>query len=258
MMGTVLSPTSMFCCGCPVRFGVGSITLGHLVLCCFYVVSACCNLIFKDPFFSSSWSPLWQVIYAAFCLVGIPVTIMAFWGVLNHREVNLRIYLFYLACSCVVNLAFLIYICLIEDACNSVRFFMDSLSGDGRRQDIPSGQAFACGVFRIASYLFVAIVVAVELYCLYVVWSMCEDVHSGRGGPEFAELIKAKDLEGFSQKRRRPAESPYASVVGFERGKAPGAYPSVYGTLFASDRGSIFGGRNHETSYPPRHDDSCL
>eukprot|EP00413_Alexandrium_margalefii_P014456 CAMPEP_0204532198 /NCGR_PEP_ID=MMETSP0661-20131031/11596_1 /ASSEMBLY_ACC=CAM_ASM_000606 /TAXON_ID=109239 /ORGANISM="Alexandrium margalefi, Strain AMGDE01CS-322" /LENGTH=259 /DNA_ID=CAMNT_0051538421 /DNA_START=77 /DNA_END=856 /DNA_ORIENTATION=+ len=258
MLSSVISPVSMFCCGCSVRFGAGCIVLCHLLVCCFYVASACSNLIFKNAFFSSSWNPLAQLCYTAFSLVGIPIALMAFWGVAMRREINLRIYLFYLACSFVIDLGGLVYICLIEDPCNTVNYVMGSLSEQrGSKGPSFSGEAFMCGAFRIASYFLVTLAIAVQVYCLYVVWSMCEDIHGGKNGPELAELIPGKD--DIIKKRRRPADGPYASIVGFAHTKVPGPYPSPYGTIRTSGmpgQSTIFGGASHETDYPPRQEDS--
>jgi len=240
----------MFCCGCSVRFGVGCIVLAHLAACCFYVASACSNLVFKVALFSSSWSPIAQLFYTGFCLVGIPITVMAFYGAVMRREANLRIYLFYLALSFLIDLGGLVYVCLIEDPCQAVSYLVTSLSEKpGSRAQVVSGEAFMCGAFRIASYAVVTFAVCVEIYCLYIVWSMCEDIHGGKNGPAFGELVMSRG----EKIRRRPTDGPYASIVGFAKKTAPGAYPSVYGTIMASGmrgQSAIFG-TEHETSYPP-------
>jgi len=247
----------MFCCGCSVRFGVGCIAIAHLAVCCFYVASACSNLIWKVPFLSSSWHPMAQLFFTAFCLVGIPITVMAFLGVMLRREINVRIYLVYLCLTFLIDIGGMVYVCLVEDPCNAVNYIVESLADQsGPKMKTFSGEAFMCGTFRIASYVAVTFVVLVEVYCLYIVWSMCEDIHAGRNGPELSELIPSKD--DILKKRLRPPDGPYASIVGFAHCKVPGPYPSAYGTIKTSGmpgQGSIFGGTQHETSYPPRPED---
>jgi len=252
MLSSVLTPVSMFCCGCSVRFGAGSIVLCHLAVCCFYVASACSNLIFKSPFFSSSWSPVVQLCYTGFCLMGVPIALTALWGVVNRSEVSLRIYLVYLACSFLVDLGGVAYLVAAEDPCNSVNYIMNSISEKPGSTHF-SGEAFMCGAFRIASYFLVTLVVSIEVYCLYIVWSMCEDIHSGKNGPELHTLILGKD--DVLRRKMRPPDGPYASIVGFAHTKVPGPYPSAYGAIRTSGmpgQGAIFGGGQHETSYPPR------
>mmetsp|Transcript_76464 Transcript_76464/g.177455 ORF Transcript_76464/g.177455 Transcript_76464/m.177455 type:complete len:252 (+) Transcript_76464:110-865(+) len=248
----MLNPLSMFCCGCTIRFGVGVILICHLAVCCFYVASACSNLIFHNPFFSSSWSPQAQLFYTAFSLVGIPTVLIALWGTVMRVEVNIRIYLFYLACSFLIDLIALVYLCLLEDPCNTVSSIVSAMTNESKSTPW-GGQAFVCGAFRILSYFFVSAVVCVEVYCLFVVWSLCEDVHSGRNGPELHELVPGKDDIILKHKRQ---DGPYADIVGFSHSRVPGPYPSAYGTISTGMPGqpTIFGGTEHETEYPPRQD----
>jgi len=244
----------MFCCGCSVRFGVGFILICHLAACIFYVASAISNLIFHAPFFSSSWSMQMQLLWTAFSLIGIPIIIMALWGAVARIEVNLRIYLLYLTCAFLFDLIGLVYLCLMEDPCNTVTTIVAAMQGDSKHGTW-TGQAFMCGAFRIASYLFVTAVVLSEVYCLYVVWSMCEDVHCGKNGPDLYDLIPTKD--DIIEKVRRPQDGPYAGIVGFAHSRVPGPYPSAYGSLSTAGmpgQTSIFGGTEHEMNYPPRQE----
>mmetsp|Transcript_45739 Transcript_45739/g.102832 ORF Transcript_45739/g.102832 Transcript_45739/m.102832 type:complete len:253 (-) Transcript_45739:42-800(-) len=247
----MLHPLSVFCCGCSVRFGAGAILLCHLAVCVFYVASACSTIIFHSPFFSSSWSYHAQLLYTAFSLIGLPTIAAAIWGVVERIEANIRLYLLYLVLSFLVDLVAMVYLCLVEDPCTSLKTMAASIASSSGSNW--AGEAFVCGTFRIASYVGITVAVLIEVYCLWVIWSVCEDVHGGRNGPELSGLMPTK--ESVIQKSRRPPDGPYDSIVGFAHTKLPGAYPSPYGAISTSGmpgQSSIFGGSAHETDYPPR------
>eukprot|EP00419_Tripos_fusus_P006829 CAMPEP_0172679764 /NCGR_PEP_ID=MMETSP1074-20121228/16297_1 /TAXON_ID=2916 /ORGANISM="Ceratium fusus, Strain PA161109" /LENGTH=213 /DNA_ID=CAMNT_0013497993 /DNA_START=68 /DNA_END=705 /DNA_ORIENTATION=- len=213
----MLYPLSMFCCGCSVPIGVGIILVCHLVACCFYVASACSNLIFHVPLFTSAWSGQMQLLYTAFSLVGIPTIFVAMWGLIMRVEANIRLYLFYLAFSVFVDMMAMVFYTLVRDPCDTLAGILLSMKqGSGSAR---SGEAFMCGTFRIVSYLSVSAMVLVEVYCIWVVWSLCEDVHSGKNGPELSELMPSKNA--VVQKVKRVPEGPYDDIAGFAHSKVP-------------------------------------
>merc|ERR1719203_885688 len=166
----MLYPLTMFCCGCTIPVGASCIVFSHLALSILYVVSICSNVIFHTPLFASAWSIHMQLLYVAFCLVGIPIMCGALWGVYKRIETNVRVYLYYLGLCFLVDVCGMVYFCLIQDPCSMVGNFIDMTVEN-------FGEAFLCGVFRILSYIVVAVAVVVEAYCLWVIWSLCEDVH---------------------------------------------------------------------------------
>jgi len=246
----MLYPLSMFCCGCSIPVGVGIILVGHLIGCCFYVASACSNLIFHVHLFTTSWSGQLQLLYTAFALVGIPTIFVAMHGLVMRLEANLRLYLFYLAFCVLVDMICMVYYCLVCDPCNTLAGILTAMrhgSAEAR-----SGEAFMCGAFRTMSYLGVSAVVLFEVYCIWVVWSMCEDVHSGKNGPELSELIPSKDA--VTQRVKRVPEGPYDDIAGFAHMKVPGPYPVPYGAIKTTGmpaQPTLFGGTHHDTNYPP-------
>jgi len=223
----------------------------HLVICCFYVASACSSLIFHMPLFTSSWNGQLQLLYTAFSLVGIPTILVAMWGLIMRVEANIRLYLFYLALCALVDMNAMVFYCLVHDPCDTLSGMLHAMRHGST--DTRSGEAFMCGAFRIASYLGVSAVVLVEVYCIWVVWSMCEDVHSGKNGPELSELIPSKDA--VVQKVKRMPDGPYDGIAGFAHSKVPGPYPMPYGAIKTTGmpaQPALFGGTHHETNYPPR------
>jgi len=239
----MIYPLTMFCCGCSVPVGATTILVFHLAAALFYMVCVCSNLIFHSPVFFSTWTAHAQLMYAAFTLLGLPIILSGLWGVYERVEVNIRLYLFYLMACFVVDASALVYFCLVDDVCDTVGSFVNLMASS-------FGEAFLCGAFRIFSYFMCATGIAVEVYCLWVIWSFCEDVHDGKNGPELWQLIPSKD--GIIQKSKRPADGPYADIVGFAHTRLPGPYGGVtVGEDDGSD-GRLFGGNNHDSEYPPR------
>jgi hypothetical protein len=190
----------------------------------------------------SAWSTPAQLVYTGFCLIGVPITLAGLWGVWTRIEANLRIYFYYLTLCFVMSTVMVAYWCLFQALCDSTGVVVTMLSNS-------FGEAFICGAVSIASYAAVAVVVIIEVYCLWIVWSMCEDVHLGKNGPELSQLI-GKNVTAFHMHKQ--AGGPEAGIVGFASYKVPGAYPNPYGALTTTGEGrTIFGGTQHETSYPP-------
>jgi len=233
----------MFCCGCSVPVGAAIILVFHLAACCFYLACVCSNLIFHAPTFFSTWTVHAQLLYLAFSMVGIPIIASGLWGVMQRVEVNIRLYLYYLMTCFILDACALVYFFLVDDVCAAVGSFVNLMANS-------FGEAFLCGTFRTVSYFLCAGGIAVEVYCLWVIWSMCEDVHEGKNGPELWQLIPTKD--GIIQKSRKPQEGPYDDIVGFAHMSLPGPHPSPYGAIDPESDTGLFGGTNHETEYPPR------
>merc|ERR1740138_154576 len=224
----MLYPLAMFCCGCSVPVGVGIILVCHLAECVLYVFSVCSTIIFHHTSFSSSWSFPSQMFYTAWCLVGIPIILAAALGVVQRTEASLRVYLFYLTSCFLLNACWLGYFILLTDPCQQA-------VGDILRVVTEHyGQSFFCGAAQIASYLFMGAAIILHVYCMWVVWSLCEDVHLGANGPNLSELIPNKDYE--IKKVRHLGDGPQAGIIGFAHTKLPGSYPSPYGAVNAPGR----------------------
>mmetsp|Transcript_127302 Transcript_127302/g.249458 ORF Transcript_127302/g.249458 Transcript_127302/m.249458 type:complete len:238 (+) Transcript_127302:139-852(+) len=235
----MLYPLTMFCCGCSVPFGVGLIMLLHLLANIAYVVCASMNLIAHHPVFTSTWSVHSQLLLVMFCLGGLPVIAGGLWGLVQRVEINLRLYLLYLTLSVVVVSAALVRFFLAGDVCANDGTFFESLESS-------LGEAFLCGTFRTLSYLWVSVAITLQAYCVWAVWSLCEDVRDGGGGPELSDLIPSKDA--IIAKSKYYFEGPQGGIVGFSRSSLPGPY----GSISVEGESTIFGGSAHEMDYPPR------
>jgi len=182
-------------------------------------------------------------------MCGVPIILLAIYGVAKRMDVAVRFYLGYLLLTFVIDSVALIYVFLWKegDDCNAPGSFLSAFAAD-------VGQAFMCGFLRIFSYVFVATGICAEVYCLFIVWSLCEDVHEGTSGPGLWELLPAKQaaFEKKNESVKGERLGPYADIVGLAHSKLPGAYPSPYGAMQFGNTGStIFGGREHEMNFPP-------
>jgi len=241
----MLRPLSAFCCGCSVPAGAGIVLVCHLAGCIAFIACACSNLIAGQPTLGSGWSAPSQLVYTGFCLMGLPIILAGLYGVVLRIEANVRMYFYYSTLSFVVNTVLAVYWCLVQNPC-------DTTGGLFRALSHSFGEAFLCGTLVIASYAEVTCLVAIEVYCLWVVWSLCEDVHQGKNGPELSELIPSKDDAAIRQLQKH-IDGPVAGIVGFANSKVPGPYPNPYGAISTTGESgrSIFGGTTHETNYPP-------
>lgn len=250
----MLYPLQMFCCGCKLSTGAYTILVCHLLLCSAYVGSVTASLIFRQPSIASIWSPTEQLVNCGFGLIGIPVIICAIYGLLMRLEINVRLYLYYLLANCAADCFRLVHTFLFQDQCGKQAYGVYEVLGTMNQV---LGEAFLCGVMRIASYVIVSGGIMLEAYCLWVIWSVCEDMSFGNWGPELAGLLPSK--ADMITKLRRPQDGPYADIIGLAHAKVPGPYPSVGGydavcTIGMPGQGSIFGGTAHEMNYPPSKD----
>lgn len=239
----MVRPLSSFCCGCPLTFGVKLVIFFHFAQCVFYIIITFCNIVLKIPTFNFNLNLATQTFNAAFCLVGLPFICSAVWGVLYRLETHLRLYLAYLSLALVLDMVYIVVFFIMEDVCANMP---DTLA--------QHGAAFACGSMRIFSLLFILLVFVVEIYCMFTVWSLCEDFKAGGAGIGLPQL-----LVGYSElpsKKNRQATGYGDWGKGGILGSSFGGHGSFGGYGAAGHPGlggsqRIFGGYGHDTDYPP-------
>lgn len=199
----------------------------HLVTCLTYLAMTFSNIVLHMGYFDliSTWSPVWQFLMIGFNISGVAIVALAMIGVFKRIDVAVRLYLAYLFVTFVVDTCVLIYMFLLNDTCDAVTNMATTAV---------MGQAFMCGFMRIMSYLFVAAAICAEVYCLYVVWSLCEDIHEGVNGTTLWQLLPAKE-EAFKKKHEHmkgDRVGPYDNIVGLAYySDFPGAYPKPSGQI---------------------------
>lgn len=229
---------NQFCCGCSLQFGAMLILILNLVQNLFQIATVTSNVILKMPTFGYNTGLTTQTFNAAFCLLGLPFIAGAIWGVIHRLEANVRLYLYYMILTFTLDLGFIISFFVYQDFCETLPAVLKN-----------HGQAFACGFMRIASFLFVIVSMSIELYFVFVMWSLCEDIKCGGSGlPQL--YAKGSDLRN---RKRYNAPDLNHGLVGGTTGHGE-TFPVAYGSFQSPGMGGsvpVFGPGYHETNYPP-------
>jgi len=202
--------------------------LCHLTVCCVYISCAISHFILHNKTLASTlWSPEVQMLLVMFFLMGLPIIFIGLVGVWQKLETHVRLYLYYFLATFGVDVGGLVYGFLVKDPCKTAHRVVSS-AGEHL------GEAFTCGVVEITAYFGVALAIVVEVYCLWTVWSFCEDVHRGMNGPALSGLLgKDEMVEAHQQSSLRRPTGEY-SVKG------------QYGTIDPDGAKLIFGSVHHE------------
>lgn len=233
----VCRPATQFCCGCSVEFGVKAILLYNFLQNIFVISMVTLRIVFKSEMGSLTPDLTLQIVVAGYTLSGLPIIIVAFWGTLNKAEGPLRLYWLYMVLTFAFDSVFIFKNFVLEGPCEHLP---PVFSGSGR--------AFACGMARGTNVTSVVAMVVIQLYCIFVVHSYCDDLAQSAGGLDLGDL----------QKRQRPlptqnnydVDSVYVHCLG-----TPDAYGTVSSIAAAKTQGGsskVFG-EYHEMSFPPRN-----
>lgn len=180
----MLSPARNFCCCIPLAAGVKIILYYHLIHNVFCCALAIGNVVLKLNTYPYVSSQLLQVFTAGWCLAGIPIIVIALWGVSYRLDMNIRLYLYYMVISFIVDIAFIIGVFIVEDVCVHLSLSEYVLSG---------GKAFSCGVAQAFSVAIAVILIVVLLYMIYIVWSFCYEISSGGTVSTIEALMYGRD-----------------------------------------------------------------
>merc|ERR1719240_322928 len=111
-------------------------------------------------------------------------------------------------------MGYLIFIFVVKDSCARLPTAMTQ-----------GGAAFACGATRMLVYGLVVTLTIIQLYCIFAVWSLCEDFQMGCSDHVFMDL--QADIENS---KRRNKMAPYGGILGHSAGsRVP--FPVVYDPL---------------------------
>lgn len=251
-------PASQFCCGFPLEVGVWLILIGHFLFNIYWVVSSVTmmyDLQGKTNFITALTT---HCLVAAFCLVGIPLVLLAMWGMRRKQEVPINIYWYYLALSMIVDVGAIFWSLVIHGPCE----MMPMMGMQG-------GRAFACGAARMANGVVIVSLLGLQGYILFVVASYCEDL-SMCGGPDLSELKGAYrngrsvitknaahhmnyGIMGDHLHSHRPGDWWAENVGSLSQAGATSHVEKLYGGAAMSGLGGsrpIFGSE-HVMAYPP-------
>lgn len=176
------------------------------------------NVVLRLPTLGYATSMTTQVMTAAWCLAGIPIVIVAIWGVFHRIEPFVRFYFCYMVSSILIDLGFLINLLVVQDSCAS----LSNVS--------PHGRAFACMIARSTNLGVLLGIMVSSLYALYIVWSYLQDLTDGGTAATIANLLHGKG-DMLKMNHRRPigrsldADPVYDSIRIPSVGKLSGSFP---------------------------------
>jgi len=176
---------------------------------------------------SLSSSPGMECAVAGFALAGIPLILVAFHGVWNRIESQVRVYFMYLLLTFALDMVFVFREFVFTSACAGLPAAVEAY-----------GAAFACGVMQIANAVIVLLLTGIQAYLIFIIASFCEDLAESGGSANLCDI----GLANAAMKREHP--HGYHSFL-----KAHPLGHSM-GHGFGQSE-TIFGGEHHEMNYPP-------
>jgi len=224
------------CCGCPLGFGVLSILTIHLAANIIVLICACAHLIGDN----NSWritddNKVLETCLAAFCLAGIPLILLAMYGIRVRNEVPVRVYLVYLIAAGIWDCVILAREVLRMGNCDNVP--------DITREDAKS---FACGLYRILNLVVFFVSQAVQCYLIWIVYSGCEDVSEFGSGSDLGSIYTTREArEKQKLMKRGTLGAQYESMYDFEHQAFQNQWAGMQG--FGGSK-PIFGS-HHDVSY---------
>merc|ERR1719446_289536 len=102
-----------------------------------------------------------QVFNCFFAIASLPFLVSGIMGVKNRSETHLRIYLYWLIITFVMDL-FWMAILLTKNACARIPWFLAEQGG-----------SWACGMMRCAAILLLLTLFSVQMYAVMIIWSYC-------------------------------------------------------------------------------------
>eukprot|EP00443_Scrippsiella_acuminata_P048727 CAMPEP_0115331712 /NCGR_PEP_ID=MMETSP0270-20121206/86460_1 /TAXON_ID=71861 /ORGANISM="Scrippsiella trochoidea, Strain CCMP3099" /LENGTH=247 /DNA_ID=CAMNT_0002752519 /DNA_START=159 /DNA_END=902 /DNA_ORIENTATION=- len=232
-----IQPLEYFCCGCSLDFGVFIILCVHACVSAMYIFTTVANIVFETPTLGFRVSPDTQTFNCGFALAGLPFIISGFSGMKYQHETHLRIYLYWLMLTFIIDFVFVLIDQVKNNCLHIPQIFAES------------GGSFACGVMRIISIITLVMFLSFMGYAVFTVWSRCLELQIGGSAPSLEALL--------TQARHDEAALVYQHRSGLlGTGPPPkDGIPVVYGSLASpmySGSNSIFGGDVHDVTFPPR------
>lgn len=205
-----------------------------------HIALAIANIVLGTHVLETGEDQVTLILDASFRLVGVPLILAALYGVSARQEPHIRLWVYYAILGVLIEIGLVIYFTVFSDVCGEVRSPME-----------PQGSAFACGATRMFSIALVLCVLTLQIYAVYVVWSVAEEIRiSGAGGG--LQALRMSSGSAAAKGANRYSEGLFGtSTVGGAFGiPMPMHYGSNNGEIFSGST-PIFGGAYHEINYPP-------
>eukprot|EP00933_Yihiella_yeosuensis_P047905 TRINITY_DN4389_c0_g1_i14.p1 TRINITY_DN4389_c0_g1~~TRINITY_DN4389_c0_g1_i14.p1 ORF type:complete len:266 (-),score=35.38 TRINITY_DN4389_c0_g1_i14:189-986(-) len=174
------TPVSECCCGCHMPLGVNLVLTYNLAQSLYYIGAAIAGMVWEKGPYAGSDNYEHQILYACMGILSIPFIVAGYQGVAHYEETSLRPFVYYLAFELLVEVAVYILPLIIYGTCWAVPDVLKY-----------GGAAATCGFLRVFIFIFLIQLLSIQAYCLFMVWSLCEDMKHGVGSP-YDELLAHK------------------------------------------------------------------
>jgi len=235
LLNQMIHPMDSFCCGCSLDFGIWIMLFYNFIQSCRFILT-CVGEIVLSPNGHLSMAPAAEALNCAVALASLPFILAGWSGVKYQIEPHLRIYLAWLFAYVTLNTV-LVGIAIATSNCHD----LDAFSAGG---------AYACGALRAFHAAYAALWIIGSAYCLFIVWSKCEELEYVDSKADFQGMLDDSRAKYEAQLKKGLAQT---GLYGLGAALPP-ARPVQYGSLGSPifhGSGSIFGGKDHDMSYPP-------
>lgn len=229
-------PADNCCCGCSIDAGIQLILVLHSLSSMFYMATTVSNIVFEYPTFGASIDADTQVTNCFLAICSVPFIISGFSGINNQVEIHLRIYLYWLVLSFLMDVTFS-FIVLIKQTCVVIPGFMRVHGG-----------SFACGAQRIMGAMFMIMLLIVCGYCTFMVWSKCQELQANDSEKNFDVLLGIDPNKEAKAAKLDPSGLFGTGVCSID------AHPVIYGSVATPAFGGsvpLWNAKTHCIDFPP-------
>jgi len=181
----MVRPLNAFCCGCGLELGAQIVMAIYLFVSLYVIWTSFMVIVFRQPAFGNI-NHGQQCFVAGCCLMGLPFIAAGFWGVQMKLEAGVRMFLYYAGFITILDIISFIG-ALFVDPCTAM---------PGSAQN--HGDAMLCGMVRICYTSLSVMLMGVQLYFLFTIWSMCMELKASVGMRAMDALLI--DKEGSKQR----------------------------------------------------------
>lgn len=209
-MVKVLAKVPSAVCGTSLTNAFEIACLAHLLICIAFVTS--CSSAKPLDLGGAKITPLLQCLNATWCLVGVPLIILAGVSAIYRMATYLTLYFLYLVATLVMTLVWLFAFLKIGFVCETTQPILQSISPPTPTTGIaysPNGATFSCGMIDGVIVMFLALLVGFLCFSIYLVWAVNAQVvkRCGLELMRYREPWQSETLAGESMPVARQVQS---------------------------------------------------
>lgn len=202
----------------PLRLAFGSMSLvvGVLLICLVHIIIgifiiAICTSVGSIQLVGIEIPPWKQIVGATWMIIGMPLIIQGGVGALYRIPTPVMTYFYYLAATCVLDLAFLISISWEASLCTSVV----------PKDFVEMGPNFVCGITDALLFVGFTLFGLIFMYFCFIVWSCAQEITGWK--PALLDKMREEYEEEEEYYEPEPAMMPQ----GYPGYPMPAQYPSM-------------------------------